>query len=262
VTPIVNRKSEIPKIGARLWEVDALRGLAVVAMIFFHFMWDLWFYRLTYEDVVGPAWQTFARGIGSTFIFVLGLSVTLDYSRTTAKGLDTWARTIKRGLLIFGCGLLVSIGTYFFVGNEWVRFGILHHAGAAIILAYFFMRLPAVLVGLIGLAMIALGSFLSGQPGPSEWLVPFGLVPPGLNMVDYYPLLPWFGVALLGVAFGKTAYANGARKFSLPELGNIAPIRLLRFLGRHSLAVYLVHQLVLMGVLLALMQLGLIGPLF
>lgn len=250
------------KIQNRLWEVDALRGLAVVAMIFFHFMWDLWFYRLTYQDVVGPAWQAFARGIGTTFIFVLGLSVTLDYSRIVAKGISPFARTLKRGLMIFGCGLLVSIGTYAFIGNEWVRFGILHHAGVAIILAYFFMRLPALPVAGIGIALIALGSYLSGLPGPSEWLLPFGLVPPGLSMVDYYPLLPWFGVALLGVAFGKSAYANGARKFALPELGDSPPVRFLRFLGRHSLVIYLVHQLVLQAILIGLMQVGVIGPLF
>jgi uncharacterized membrane protein len=75
-------------------------------------------------------------------------------------------------------------------------------------------------------------------------------------------LLPWFGVALLGVAFGKIAYANGARRFALPELGSSAPVRVLRFLGRHSLVIYLVHQLVLQAVLIGLMQLGVITPLF
>ena len=250
------------KIQNRLWEVDALRGLAVVAMAFFHFMWDLWFYRLTDQDVVGASWQLFARGIGTTFIFVLGLSATLDYNRMAAKGISPWSRTLRRGLMILGCGLLVSIGTYFFAGNEWVRFGILHHAGVAIILAYFFMRLPTLLVALIGLVCIALGTYFSGLPGPSEWLLPFGLVPLGLGMVDYYPLLPWFGVALLGAAFGKSAYANGIRKFALPELGGSAPVRFLRFLGRHSLVFYLVHQLILIALIEGAQRLGLITPLF
>ena len=250
------------KIQNRLWEVDALRGLAVVAMAFFHFMWDLWFYRLTLQDVVGASWQLFARGIGTTFIFVLGLSATLDFNRMVAKGISPWSRTLRRGLTILGCGLLVSIGTYFFAGDEWVRFGILHHAGVAIILAYFFMRLPTLLVALMGLVCIALGTYFGGLPGPSEWLLPFGLVPRGLGMVDYYPLLPWFGVALLGVAFGKSAYANGVRKFALPELGGSAPVRFLRFLGRHSLVFYLVHQLVLIALIQAAQTIGLIAPLF
>jgi len=243
----------------RLWEVDALRGLAVVAMMIFHFMWDLWFYGLTTQDIGGPNWQAFARGIGTTFIFVLGLSATLDYNRMIAKGISPFKRTLQRGLLVLGCGLIVSAGTYFFVGDEWVRFGILHHAGVAIILAYFFMRLPSPVVAVIGVVLIALGTYFAGIPGPSPWLIPFGLVPPGMGMVDYYPLLPWFGVALLGVAFGKIAYANGARKFSLPDWGQSLPIRLLRFLGRHSLIVYIVHQLLFIGLIEAALALGLIS---
>ena len=29
---------------SRFWEVDTLRGVAIVMMIIFHFMWDLWAY--------------------------------------------------------------------------------------------------------------------------------------------------------------------------------------------------------------------------
>jgi uncharacterized membrane protein len=248
----------------RLWEIDALRGLAVVAMMFFHFMWDLWFYKLTYEDVVGGGWQMFARGIGTTFIFVLGISATLDYARATAKSTNPIKRALQRGLLVFACGLLVSIGTYFFIGDAWVRFGILHHAGAAIIFAALFMRLPTLPIGLIGLGLIALGTYITALPSPTSppWLIPFGLVPRGTEMVDYYPLLPWFGVALLGVATGKSAYANGVRQFSLPDLGETFPMPLLRWLGRHSLAVYLAHQFIFLALLIALLQLGVLTPLF
>lgn len=254
-TPIVNPAPSRP----RLWEVDTLRGLAVVAMIIFHFMWDLYFYGLTTEDIPGPGWQAFARTIGTTFIFVLGLSATLDYHRMIAKGLAPFKRTLQRGLLVFGCGLIVSAGTYFFVGSEWVRFGILHHAGVAIILAYFFMRMPASLVVLIGLVFIALGTYFAGIPGPSPLLIPFGLVPPGTGMVDYYPLLPWFGVALLGVAVGQIAYTNGTRNFTLPDWGQSLPVRVLRFMGRHSLIVYIVHQLLFIGLIEAAFALGLIS---
>ena len=243
---IVNQKPP------RLWEIDTLRGAAVVAMMFFHFMWDLYFFNLTTQNIVGAGWQTFARGIGTTFIFLLGVSVTLDYSRMVAKGISPFTRTLRRGLTVFGCGLIVSVATYFALPGEWVRFGILHHAGVAIILAFFFMRLPAPVSLVIGGALIALGSYIGGLRGAtSEWLIPLGFVPNGVGMADYYPLLPWFGVALLGVATGKWLYPNGQRQFALPDVGNFILFRVLRFLGRHSLIVYLLHQPILIALIIA-----------
>lgn len=243
----------VNQVRPRLWEIDTLRGLAVVAMAFFHFMWDLYFFNLTTQNIIGGGWQTFARGIGSTFIFLLGLSATLDYARMVAKGVNPFVRTLRRGLTVFGCGLIVSIATYFALPDEWVRFGILHHAGVAIILAYFFMRLPAPLTLLIGFVLIGLGSYLGGLRGDtSQWLIPLGIVPRGVGMADYYPLLPWFGVALLGVAAGKWLYLNGQRQFALPDAGNFILFRALRFLGRHSLIFYLVHQPILIALLIVL----------
>ncbi|MEI2736218.1 MAG: heparan-alpha-glucosaminide N-acetyltransferase domain-containing protein [Rhodoblastus sp.] len=74
--------------------------------------------------------------------------------------------------------------------------------------------------------------------------------------VDYFPLIPWFGVVLLGVWFGNWFYANNRRLISLPDWGNLAPIRGLRWLGRHSLPIYLVHQPL---ILLVLMLLGIVS---
>ena len=241
----------------RLWEIDTLRGLAVVAMIFFHFMWDLWFMRLTTQDIPGPAWQAFARGIGGTFTFLLGLSLVLSAANLRRKGARPLPAMLKRGLIVFGCGMLVTIGTYFFVPDEYVRFGILHHAGAAIMLGALLLPAPAWVLLPAGLALIALGANLNAQTVDYPWLIPFGLTQAGVGMVDYYPLLPWFGVAMLGMAAGKWLYADGLRRFALPDLSGNRLFAGLRWLGRNSLAVYLVHQPLLIGVMLGGRMLGL-----
>ena len=44
-------------------------------------------------------------------------------------------------------------------------------------------------------------------------------------MSDYYPLLPWFGFALLGIWAGRRLYPGGMRCFALPDLAHVAPIR-------------------------------------
>jgi uncharacterized membrane protein len=66
-------------------------------------------------------------------------------------------------------------------------------------------------------------------------------------MVDYYPLTPWFGVALLGVFAGYTLYPHGQPRFTWPDLSSVSIVRGLRFLGRHSLLIYLCHQPILFG---------------
>ena len=62
---------------------------------------------------------------------------------------------------------------------------------------------------------------------------------------DYVPLAPWAGVMLIGIAAGH-AFAHG-NFHALTSLGS-AP-QSLQWLGRHSLAVYMVHQPILLGIL-------------
>jgi uncharacterized membrane protein len=83
----------------------------------------------------------------------------------------------------------------------------------------------------------------------SPWLLWLGVKQLGRYMVDFYPLLPWFGVALLGVFCGLSLYPGGIPRFDLPDLSLKSPIRALSFLGRHSLVIYLVHQPIILGIL-------------
>lgn len=234
----------------RLWEVDAVRGVAVLAMVFFHLMWDLQFFGYTDVDVFSAPWQTFARIIGSTFMFVMGVSLTLDAHKYERDARLHWRHNFGRGASIFGAGMLVTLATYVVVGEQYVRFGILHLAGVSIILATPFVRARTWLSALAGVTVIAAGAYLQTLAAPFPWLIPFGVRQAGVNMVDYYPLLPWFGVVLLGIVFGRVAYPEGVRRFPLPKLKLSIAGRGLRVLGQHSLAIYLLHQPVLIALLL------------
>ncbi len=70
-------------------------------------------------------------------------------------------------------------------------------------------------------------------------------------MPDYRPLLPWFGVVLVGLFFGNAVYGDGRRPEGLPSAAP-APARPLLPLGRNSLAIYLIHQPVMILLLAAL----------
>jgi uncharacterized membrane protein len=99
----------------------------------------------------------------------------------------------------------------------------------------------------LGLSLIVIGFLLSAIAVNTSAFLLIGLTPSGFASVDYFPLLPWFGVVLLGLYFSKFWYAKGERKFNLRhELSKKNPIC---FLGRHTLLIYLIHQPIFIGIL-------------
>ena len=87
---------------------------------------------------------------------------------------------------------------------------------------------------------------------PFPWLLWLGLKPFGFQSFDYFPMLPWFGVILLGVFAGNLLYPNGKRAFRFPNFPPNPLVRLLTFLGRHSLVIYFLHVPVLVAAVLLL----------
>ena len=241
---------QITKKITRLWEVDTLRGVAIVLMVFYHFVWDLNYFGLYAANMLTGPWQVFARSIATLFIFLVGVSLTLSYNRAVRQSEHPglFKKFLLRGAKIFGWGLVITVATYLFIGRGFVIFGILHLIGASIILAYPFLRWNRWASLAAGLVVIALGVYVDRFVVTFPWLIWLGIKQIGVYMVDFYPLLPWFGIALLGVFAGHTLYPAGQRRFSLLDWSNVLPARGLCFLGRHSLLIYLVHQPILIGV--------------
>ncbi len=238
----------------RLWEVDSLRGFAIVEMVFYHFVWDLSFFGLTQATLVVGPWQWFARSIATLFIFTMGVSLTLSYNRERRKlghG-HLFGKYLRRGLMIFGWGMVITVATYFFIGRGFVIFGILHLLGLSVVLAYPFLKANRWVTLAAGSGIILAGILVDPLRSDSAWLVWLGIKQTGSYMVDYYPVLPWSGIALLGVFVGHTLYPGGRRTFSLPDWGGLPPLRGLQFLGRHSLLIYLIHQPIIIGIFMAL----------
>lgn len=239
----------------RLWEVDTLRGIAIVLMIFYHFVWDLNYFGLYRVDLFSGPWQTFARSIASLFIFVMGVSLTLSYNRVRARWGDSvllFHKYLGRGGQIFGLGMVITLATYLFIGRGFVIFGILHLLGLSIILAYPFLKVNRWFSLVGGVLVIGAGIYLNQLVVSFPWLIWLGVNQAGIYMVDYYPLLPWFGVALLGIFAGYTLYPQGRPCFRWPDLTQLPPVRELRFLGRHSLLIYLTHQPLLIALFISL----------
>src|SRR5690606_24089212 len=99
----------------RLWQIDAVRGMAGVCMVFYHFMWDMMFFGLYPHDVTSGGWRLFARSVAITFLVLVGVSMVLTAQRKRpAERNRQW---LERGAKVFGWGLLISVVTRIFLGE-------------------------------------------------------------------------------------------------------------------------------------------------
>ena len=228
-------------VTSRYPEIDLLRGIAIVMMIVFHFVFDLAFLRIVPFDVSDGFWRYFAYATASLFLLVAGISLAISHARAASRihGRALTVKFVKRGAGIFCCGLLVTLATWWYLQEGFVIFGILHLIGVAVMLSPLFFRFRTWNAA-IGIAFILLGWILATIPGPAGLMV-FGIHPLTFWSVDYTPIFPWMGLVLIGMAAGEFAYPGGERRWTLPAF----PARYvfpLTFLGRHSLIIYLVHQ--------------------
>jgi uncharacterized membrane protein len=228
---------------SRFWEIDLLRTVAIAMMITFHTLYLLNYFDIHPTNVYHGFWWWFARVTAGTFIFVAGVSLTITHSRSKRM-----SGFMLRGLKIFGWGMGITLITLLISRTEYVRFGILHFFGIAFILAPFFLRFRFINL-ILGIALLAAGIYLWGTPFDFPWLL--WLMPYSFATWDYFPLLPWFGLFLVGMFCGKMLYPQGNRRFNIPEFHN--PVTsALTLPGKHPLVIYLAQWPTIIGLLLIL----------
>ena len=238
--------------------MDAARGVAIVMMVVYHLTYDLETFGGYDIESTSGFWARFADATASAFLFLVGVSLAISYSRAGARR-GLFGKYLRRGLRIFAYGMALTVVLYV-LGVGIVAFGILHLIGVSIILAYPLLRYRFANL-ILGLSIIVVGWYLRVQDVSSEspWLLAFGVVPENLPMPDYRPLLPWFGVVLLGLFVGNVVYGGGKRPEGFPR--KAPPVaRPLVPLGRNSLFIYLVHQPLLLALLagLGVIEVGLL----
>jgi uncharacterized membrane protein len=209
----------------RIWEIDLLRGIALILMIYFHVIYDMkeiYDYSVTYAS--GPNYYL-GKVAGSLFIFVAGISSSITRSN------------IKRAVKLLALALVITAITHLYDANLGIKFGILHFLGISILTSTFMTRLKEYELVFLGSVVIAIATYTSGIKLNHDLLFFVGITTNNFISSDFYPLIPWYGVFLYGLAAGKYFYKSRKSIVIYHPKDNI-----LTKAGRRTLVIYLIHQ--------------------
>jgi uncharacterized membrane protein len=216
---------------SRLPAIDVLRGLVMVLMTLDHSS-SAFNARRTLADgaatfqpdtVLEPA-QFITRWVthlcAPTFVLLAGVSLALSVARRQRRGVHS--SIIDRDILIRGALLIaidvVWMGWIWRLGLPILQLGVLYAIGVSMIGMIGLRRLPPMVVGGLGIAIIALGEAVTSVVDPTTTLGAATMVGGQVGSIYWlYPFLPWAGFLLLGWALG-TRIAGG-RAGGAPGMG-------------------------------------------
>jgi len=231
----------------RIQIIDALRGLAVVLMVIHHLLYNLVNFLDAPEWLFSnPVFDILHYLFAGLFIFLSGISS--RFSRGN----------IRRGLIVAALALGISAVTYYMEMPIW--FGILHLLGFTMLffgLAKNLLdKIPRRAAPFIFVALTVISALATALADPSTenpflgtLLSILGWPQPGFVSYDYFPILPWIFVSLLGSWAGLYIVEQ-----KLPARFYEAKFPVFPAIGRKALIIYILHQPVLYGVVMLIKQ--------
>lgn len=247
----------------RAFELDLIRGLAMIAMLFMHFSWDIRYeFRVDAFSYLekGWFWAFLHPMIITGFIGVSG--VCTAFSRSN----------LKRGLKLLGVAAGLSLATWLITTFAGIDCLIIFNVFAVLaisILVYALIefiekkckidpRVTNVIMALIAAYIALVGSDLWNMDYSTDNLLflPIGFAIHNTpSMADYMPLVPHIGIFLFGALVGRLCYSDRKSVFKTRSLLAKNIMRPIEFIGRHSLIIYIVHQPLMYGILYVIFML-------
>lgn len=215
----------------RLLWLDVLRGLAIVLMVIFHFCYDLrYFGYVDWHIPNGSGWWQFRYIIVSTFVFTVGVSLSLAHAKKINKKSFN-----KRLFQLLLAATAITVMSLFLFPKAWIYFGILHFIAAASAIGIIFVRQAKLALGIGVLILLSYWLGISNSEWPFVWFSQW--LPK--HTEDFVPLFPWLGVMFIGLGIGSIFPLNKIR------LSKNTITQKMAFMGKHGLVIYLVHQPIL-----------------
>lgn len=244
-------------IKTRYHLIDALRGFALINMLAFHLLYDIYvIYRLDSGWFFQPLAVVWERFICVSFILISGVSFNLSH------------RAYRRGIILNLFGFAITAVTALAIPGQAIWFGILNFLGCAMLilqpLRQSLEKIKPITGFLISLLIFA---FCCGVPQgyigffdfkifdlpdalySFKWLSFIGFRSADFISTDFFPIIPWLFLFAAGFFLWRVIEKTGAQRIftlKIPVLGTI---------GRHSLYIYLAHQPLIMGALFLILGL-------
>lgn len=228
--------------GARLHLIDSLRGFAVLSMVIYHFVWDL--YNLT-----GIKWGSFS----STSNFIWQQSICWTFILISGFCFNLSRHPLKNALLTLAGGIAVTVVTVTVMPEAAIYFGVLIFHGSAMLLLFPIRRLLYKIPHYIGIAVsfllflftysvddgsLAFGKILLPDSLYKNMFTAFwGFPHRGFSSADYFPFFPWVFLFLTGFFLCSLV----KRLKETPKFLYFK-IPVFEFIGRRALIIYLAHQ--------------------
>ena len=233
------------EVKKRFYLIDAIRAVAVISMVAFHFSYDVFmvygvntdWYRSLYIRI----WQ---QSICWTFIFISGFVWKLGKKKF-----------LKRGLFIKLCGMIISVVTLIVEPSEVIWFGVLTFIGMAILIMYPVEKVANKIQPVAGFIVsfvffLLFKNIQDGYLGIGNWrlelprtlydikvLMPIGLPSDDFASSDYFPVIPWFFLYLCGYFASEFVLKSEKIKKLLS-----VKIPVLSFVGTKAIWIYMLHQ--------------------
>ncbi len=223
-----NRGEELES--RRIWEIELLRAIAIILMVIFHIVFDL--NQFVDIDINYQSGFWYWEGKISALIFIFLAGISSGFSKNN----------VKRGIKVLAFAMVITFVTYFIFKEQYIRFGILHFLGISMILFPLLKRMNAWFL-FISAVVIALAAIpLDDTLADTSLLLPFGVMYEGFSTVDYYPLSPYLSVFILGILAYKLYYYKKQSLFKFSYQNEH-----ISMISKNSLAIYLIHQPVIIA---------------
>ena len=201
----------------RIASIDVMRGLVILLMAVDHVR-ERFFYHLNVSDpmdleMTSPALfftRMTAHLCAPTFVFLTGMAAWLYANPANNVPRSASSFLLKRGLFLVL--IEVTLVNFSWFGNvDTIFLQVIWAIGLSMIALSLMVKLPFIIIGLVGIAIVAGHNLLSpisfnpGETGYTLWAILHdrGIIYDGaIRIKASYPILPWIGVILLGYFAG------------------------------------------------------------